>query len=186
MSCPFRVLGLSAVGVSMQDVLRAWRRLALGSHPDKTGDDDGNMQALNKAKDECLEQIVMRDVTLSEREYALHICRILDRQIARAGMTGHRLENDGGVRIVSIKLREFYWKRGVDAMEWVLRCGMSDAAFNQETEDEIPILCRYYNEFIGCDDWTEEEHTIMTVLNKYEHIKAKGYGNFSRPLAAAT
>lgn len=187
MSNPFRVLGLQSPRaattiISAQDVLRAWRKLALENHPDKTGSTGEKMQALNEAKDQCLEQIVMRDFTLSERDYALHICRILDRQMARDGITGIHMENNSGASIVRIKLREFYWKRGVDAMEWILMCGMGQAAFNQEVEDEIPILCRYYHEFIGKDSWTKEEHTIMTVLDKYDQLKAKGYGNFAHRL----
>ena len=176
----FHILGISDIAshtVTADEVMRAWRRVALKSHPDKTGDARA-MNALNEAKDLCLEHTVMRDFTLSEREYALHICRMLDRQMARDGITGIHLENDGGVRIVNVNLREFYWKRGVDTMEWILMCAMGEAAFNQEVEDEIPILCRYYNEFIGGDSWTEEEHTIMTVLKKYSVIKTKGYGNF--------
>jgi hypothetical protein len=57
---------------------------------------------------------------------------------------------------------------------------MGDAAFEQEIEDEIPILCKYYNEFIGAGGWEGDDHTMMKVLNKYDAIKAGGYGNFAR------
>lgn len=178
MSCPFRVLGLSA-GATARDVLDAWRKLALENHPDRGGRSE-KMQVLNEAKDQCLKQIVIRDFTVSEHEYALHICRILDRKMARAGIDGIRMESDGGARIVSVKLREFYWQRAVDAMEWILLCGMGEAAFSQEVEDEVPILCKYYNDFIGRDGWTEQDHTMMTVLNSYNKLKAGGHGNFAR------
>ncbi len=71
-------------------------------------------------------------------------------------------------------------------MEWILRCGAGDTAFDQDIEDEIPILCKYYNEFIGPDNWGEKDHTMMTVLNKYDRIKAGGYGNFARFITSAT
>ncbi len=61
-----------------------------------------------------------------------------------------------------------------------LSCGMGDMAFDQDKEDAIPILCRYYNDFIGDEDWTEQDHTMMKVLNKYDKMKAGGYGNFAR------
>jgi hypothetical protein len=175
----FHVLGLqSQKEPSANDVLRAWRRLARENHPDKAGDDTA-MQALNEAKDECLQEIVMRDYTVSEHEYATHICRVLDRKLAREGGPEFDLEH-GGQRIVQVSLREFYWQRGVDAMAWVLHCAFGDTAFDQEIDDEIPILCKFYNEFIGQDQWTEDDHTMMTVLNRHDFIKARGYGNFAR------
>lgn len=51
--------------------------------------------------------------------------------------------------------------------------------FDQEIEDEIPILCKFYNEFIGKDKWNENDHTMMMPLNRYDKIKAGGYGNFA-------
>jgi hypothetical protein len=79
-----------------------------------------------------------------------------------------------------VSLREFYWQRAVDAIEWVIQCVVGDRDFKQEIEDEIPILCKFYNEFIGQTLWTEDDHTMMTVLNRYDQIKAGGYGNFAR------
>ena len=61
---------------------------------------------------------------------------------------------------------------------------MCDAAFNKDMEDEIPILCKYYNKFIGPDNWNDD-HTMMTVLNKYDRIKAGGYGSFARLITSA-
>jgi hypothetical protein len=65
---------------------------------------------------------------------------------------------------------------------------MGDAAFNKDIEDEIHIPCKYYNEFIGPDDWGEDDHTVtmMTVLNKYDMIKAGGHGNFARFITSPT
>ena len=57
---------------------------------------------------------------------------------------------------------------------------MGDASFDGEIEAEIPIICRFYNDFIGAGEWGKNDHTMMTVLNKYEKIKAGGYGNFAR------
>ena len=74
------------------------------------------------------------------------------------------------------------WFRAVNAMEWVLHCAIGDAEFDQAVEDEIPILCRYYNNFLGQDEWSEQDHTFMMVLNRYDQIKAGGYGNFARRL----
>lgn len=182
-SC-FTTLGLvESRRVTARDVLRAWRSLALENHPDKGGD-DAKMHALNAAKDECLKEVVMRDYHVSEHEYATHICRVLDRKLAREGGPELDLEHRGQ-RIVGVSLREFYWQRGVDAMEWVLVCAMGDTAFDHEIDEEIPILRKFYNEFIGEDQWAEDDHTMMTVLNRYDFIKAKGYGNFARCVEAA-
>ena len=181
----FQALGLDENCREARDVLSAWRRLAREHQPDKTGDVTSvMMQDLNAAKEQCLGQITSRDPA-SELEFAQHICKVLDRSLERDGITGINLVQGGGARIVGCKLRKFYWIRTVDAMEWILRCGMGDAAFSQEIEDEIPILCKYYNEFIGEERWTEHDHTMMTVLNKYDRLKAGGYGNFARFIDAS-
>jgi hypothetical protein len=85
----------------------------------------------------------------------------------------------GGQRIVGVSLREFYEFRGVDAMAWILVCAMGDSDFDEEIDEEIPILRKFYNEFIGEDRWAEDDHTMMTVLNRYDFIKSRGYGNFA-------
>ena len=85
---------------------------------------------------------------------------------------------EGG--LIRPMLREFFCIRTVDAMEWILMCAVGDAAFDHEKEDEIPILCRFYNDFIGEVGWSDDDHTMMKVLNKYIVIKAGGYGNFAR------
>ena len=178
-SC-FSVLGFSDESrPSAADVLKAWRRLAREHHPDKAGCGDSEMQALNEAKDKCLQEIVMRDYRISEHEYATHICRVLDRKMAIEGGPELDLEH-GGQRIVNVSLRKFYEFRGIDAMAWVLHCACGDTAFDEEIDEEIPILCKFYNEFIGQDQWAEDDHTMMTVLNSYDHIKSRGYGNFAR------
>jgi hypothetical protein len=183
----FNMLGLDKNCREARDVLRAWRRLARQHHSDKTGatNDDTVMQELNTAKEQCLGQIERQGRALSEREFAQHICRVLDRSLESNGITGINMEQGGGAGIVACKLREFYWLRTVDAMDWILRCGMGDAAFSKDIEDEIPILCKYYNEFIGADEWGEDDHTMMKVLNKYDRIKAGGYGNFARFITSA-
>ena len=176
----FQTLGLqNHMQPSANDVLRAWRKLALDNHPDKTGMDDSAMHVLNEAKDECLKEIVMRDYTVSEHEYATHICRVLDHKMAREGGPELDLEHRGQ-RIVGVSLREFYWQRTADAMAWVLHCAFGDTAYDQEIDEEIPILRKFYNEFIGQDRWAEDDHTMMTVLNRLDFIKAKGYGGFAR------
>jgi hypothetical protein len=89
---PFKAFGLDE-NCRKADVLRAWRRLARQYHSDKTGvTNDTEMQDLNTAKEQCLEQIDSRDCALSEREFAQHICRVLDMSLERDGITGINLE----------------------------------------------------------------------------------------------
>jgi hypothetical protein len=137
------------------------------------------MQELNAAKDQCLKTVIERDYATDEQEFVLHICKVLTRKMADDCDVHIDLCTHGG-DIIRPTLRKFLWIRTVDAMEWILRCGMGDMAFDQDKEDEIPILCRYYNDFIGDEDWTEQDHTMMKVLNKYDKMKAGGYGNFAR------
>ncbi len=119
---PFKTFGLDNT-CRKEDVLRTWRRLALQCHSDKTGvTNDTVMQDLNTAKEQCLEQITSRDHILSEQEFAQHICQVLDMRLESEGITGINLSHRGGARIVACRLREFYWLRTVDAMEWILRC----------------------------------------------------------------
>ncbi len=112
-----------------------------------------------------------------EQEFVGHICRVLERKLAK-DCDLHFNFGEGG--LIRPKLREFFWTRTVDAMEWILECAAGDAVFDQEIEDEIPILCRFYNDFIGEVRWSEHDHTMMMVLNKYNTIKTGGYGNFAR------
>ena len=112
-----------------------------------------------------------------EQEFVRHICRVLERKLAK-NCDLHFNLGEGG--LIRPKLREFFWTRTVDAMEWILKCAAGDAVFDQEIEHEIPILCRFYNDFIGEVQWSEDDHTMMMVLNKYNTIKTGGYGNFAR------
>jgi hypothetical protein len=175
----FKALGLEEKDLPTHThILKAWRRLALSRHSDKTGvADDCLMQELNAAKEACLSAVVERDHEVSEHKYVMHICRILEKSIAECCDLQLDL-GDGG--LVQPTLRKFFWIRTADAMEWVMRCGVGDAAFDQEKEDEIPILCSYYNDFIGESHWGEHDHTMMKVLNRYDKFKAGGYGNFAR------
>ena len=178
----FQVLGLSET-CTKQDILKAWRALSMQHHPDKQdGDpvDDSMMKLLNEAKDECLARVGKRADITSDEEFVAHICKVLGKR-----MQGIDLDvGEAGVNLGSIvrhgDLRKFFWFRTVDAMEWVLRCVTKDREFEQEVEDEIPVLCKFYNEYIGEDAWSEEDLTMMTVLNRYDRIKAGGYGNFAR------
>ena len=184
----FEVLGL-AEDCSHEDVLKAWRKLARVHHPDKTNNNnnaaaDNNtttttMQALNAAKEACLLSIIERKFAVSEREYVMHICRVLEKSLAEN--CGLHIDLGEG-ELVRPTLRKFFFARAANAMEWVMRCGVGDMAFDQETEEEIPVLCAFYNDYIGHDDdaWSKHEQTIMTVLSKYDAIKAGGYGNFAR------
>jgi len=175
---PFEILGLNEDSATEQDTLRAWRRLARDNHPDKMPPppNDTRMKELNEAKDACLEAIVTRTCAVDEREFVLHIASVLEKNMGeRAGITIN-LQNGN---LIQPRLRDFMFIRAADAMEWVLHCMMGDYAFNQAKEDEIPILCRYYNDFLGTGQWNENDHTMMMVLNKYGEIKAKGYGNFA-------
>ncbi len=176
---PFQTLGLNEESATEQDTLRAWRRLARDNHPDKQAPppDDARMKELNEAKEACLEAIVTRTCTVDEREFVLHIARLVEKSLAeRVGLTINL--QDG--HLIQPYLREHMRLRAIDAMEWVLRCAMGVYDFDQDVEDEIPILCSYYNGFLKRDNWTEDEFTFMVVLNKYDELKAKGYGNFAQ------
>ena len=176
---PFKMLGLEE-GCSSKDVLKAWRRLAREHHTDKTGSkDDAHMKVLNDAKEQCLEDIKKRNHTLTEQEFVSHICRVLESNMAPVHLN---LRNGDLIRPT---LRKFYWLRSVDAMDWILKCAIGIMEFDQTIEDELPILCRYYNDFIGQEGWSEEDHTMMMVLNTYDQVKSTGFGNFARFVAAS-
>jgi hypothetical protein len=183
-----KLLGL-ATPYTEQEVLKAWRVLSKLHHPDKQdGDpvDDSMMKELNQAKDECLaglERGVGGPATAHEddEEFVEHICKVLNTKLQGigldAGADGVHFGN-----IIRPRLREFFRARTVDAMEWVLMCAALDREFEQAIDDEIPILCKFYNEYIGEGAWSNGDHTMMTVLNRYDRIKAGGYGNFARHL----
>jgi hypothetical protein len=178
---PFQLLGLEE-GCSSTDVLRAWRRLAREHHTDKSGsEDDSRMKALNDAKMQCLDAIIKRNYTVSEQEFVSHICRTLERTCADSGVPLDLGDGD----LIRPTLRKFFWIHTVDAMNWILRCAVGDMEFDQTQEDELPILCKFYNDFIGEEEWSEEDHSMMMVLNKYDQVKTGGYGNFARFLEPA-
>jgi len=174
--CPFATLGLSPDSTESQ-VLHAWRGLMLVHHPDKAGQpyDEAKVHELNQAKEACLDQIVSKNYTQDEQEFVRHICKILQENIC--------IDRDLS-SLIRPRLHDFMHLRAVDAMEWVLLCGMGEAPFEQRKEDEIPILCKYYISFLGESNWTDEHHTIMTVLGKYARIKSRGLGNFARAVEA--
>ena len=177
MNASFEMLGLNSDSATEQDVLRAWRRLARENHPDKTAPNDTRMKELNEAKEACLQAVIRRTCAVDEREFVLHIARSLEKSIRENA--GIDLDLQDGT-FIQPYLRKHMWVKSVDAMQWVLRCAIGEWDFNQAIDDEIPILCRYHNDFLGADEWTEDDHTMMTVLNRYDEIKAKGYGNFAR------
>ena len=110
-----------------------------------------------------------------EQEFIRHICRILEEKLDCPSDIDFS-------HMIGLRLHDFMHIRAVDAMEWVLKCAMGDMPFEQRKEDEIPILCKYYDSFISRENWTDDQNTIMTVLTKYYTLKAKGYGNFARSL----
>jgi hypothetical protein len=113
----------------------------------------------------------------AEQEFVRHICNILESSLANTV----DLHIDLGMgELIQPRLREFFWMRAVEAMEWILLCGKGDMAFDQTKDDEIPVLCKYYNLFIGKDAWSKDDHTVMRVLNKYDRFKTGRYGNFGR------
>ena len=173
----FQALGLSENSAQINDVLRAWRRRARELHPDKTLQaDDEQMKALNTAKDQCLDAILKRDYAVSEQEFVRHICRVLEKSLA--DNCDLHIDLSDAHFIIQPYIRQFFQTRATNAMEWVLLCVMKEAAFEQAVEDEIPILCKFYNNFIGQDSWSLNDVTMMMVLNKYEQIKGGRYGNF--------
>ena len=178
---PFEILGLNEDSATEQDTLRAWRRLARDTHPDKQPPppNDARMKELNEAKDACLEAIVTRTCTVNEHEFVMHIARSVEKSLEeRVGLTIN-LQNG---YLIQPYLRQHMRLRAIDAMDWVLHCAKGVYEFDQDVEDELPILCRYYNGFLKRDNWTEDEFTFMMVLNKYDELKAGGYGNFARSL----
>jgi hypothetical protein len=174
---PFKVLGLEE-DCSSADVLRAWRRLTREHHTDMSGtEDDTRITALNDAKMQCLDAIIQRKTyTVSEQEFVSHICNILESKWFDSGLP---LDLGNGF-LIRPTLRKFFFIRTVDAMVWILRCVIGDMDFDQTKEDELPILCKFYNDFVGEGGWSEEDHTMMMVLNKYDQVKTGGYGNFAR------
>jgi hypothetical protein len=173
MACPFQTLSISPNSTEAQ-VLKAWRKLMLQHHPDKADPaDEARIHELNAAKEACLDRIVSTRYVQDEQEFVRHICGVLQEKI--------EIEHDFSF-LVGARLHDFMHIRAVDGMEWVLKCAMGDMPFEQRKEDEIPILCKYYDSFIGRENWTDEHNTIMTVLTKYDTFKAKGYGNFARGL----
>ena len=184
---PFETLGLSPDTSMEEMVLKAWRKLAMTYHPDKVASNDGGygfgnnndtrMKELNNAKEQCLKQLIQRNHTESEQEFVHFVCRRLEKSIAKSCDLQINLGD-----LIRLRIREFMWIHAVDAMKWVLDCVVEDAEFNGEIEAQIPTLRKYYNFFIGEDGWDEDDHTFMAVLNKYDQIKAGGYGNFARRL----
>jgi hypothetical protein len=184
---PFQLLDLPDTSTEQQ-VLRAWRAKARGYHPDKqmslgeSNPSDEKMKELNATKDACLAAILEREYTVDEREFARFVARKLEKSIARN--RGLQIDlHDGD--LMKRHLREFMWYHAVDAMDWVLRTAIGEYEFDQETEDEIPVICKFYNDFIGQDYWEDDDHTFMMVLNKYDEIKTGGYGNFGRLIEQA-
>ena len=178
----FKSLGLSKVSkkCSQADGLRSWSGLSRDHHSDETGTpDDRCMQELNEAKEPCLESIIQRDYAVSEREFVHHLCRIDQTKLVN-DCDVHLDLVGAGYGIIQPILRRAFTIRAVDAVEWILKCISGAVPFDQDMNDEMPILCRFYNDFIGEDAWTKEDHTIMMVLNAYDRIKAGGYGNFAR------
>jgi hypothetical protein len=168
----FKLLGLHEK-CSQIAVLKAWRRLARENHTDKTGtEDDTHMKALNEAKDQCLDDIIKRDHVALVQEFVRRMCKM-------ANCMDIPVDFEAG-DLFQPKLHEHFWIRTVDAMEWILKCSIGETSFDQTKEDEIPILCKYYNEFIGEDGWSDNDHAMMNVLNKYDEFKMGRYGNFAQ------
>ena len=141
----------------------------LRHHPDKADPaDEARIHELNDAKDACLERIVSTRYVRDEQEFIRHICRILEEKLDCPSDIDFS-------HMIGPRLHDFMHIRAVDAMGWVIWCSMGDVEFDQKKEDEIPILCKYYDSFIGRDNWTDKHNTIMTVLTKYVWFKSHGF-----------
>lgn len=111
-----------------------------------------------------------------DQEFVEHISKILEKSLSENCALSLDLNNGTFIRPM---LRKHFETRSKCAMEWILKCVLQDVPFDQALEDEIPILRRFYNEYIGREAWNQEDHTWMMVLNKYDEIKRGGYGNFA-------
>ena len=101
----------------------------------------------------------------------LFICRKLEKSILQD--CGLQIDLGEG-RLIRPNFHKFMWFHAVDAMRWVLGVFfMDDTEFDQEIEDEIPVITRFYNDFIGRDQWDDDIFTFMIVLNQYDEIKAR-------------
>lgn len=164
-TCPFETLSISPNSTEKQ-VLHAWRRLMRIHHPDKA-EDSPRARELNAAKDACVLKICTDSQLNLEEEFVKHINTVLQEKSG--------LDFDMS-NIIRPQLHSFMHIRAVDAMKWVILCAIGERPFQQKKHDEIPILRKYYDAFV--DEWDDDAHTIMTVLNKYEDFIEKGSGNF--------
>ena len=119
---PFEILGLNEDRATEQDILRAWRRLARENHPDKTAPppDDTRMKKLNEAKEACLEAIMARTCAVDEREFVLHIARMLEKNLAENVGLNINLQ-DG--HLIQPYLGEHMRFSAIDAMGSIVQWG---------------------------------------------------------------
>ena len=71
------------------------------------------MQALNAAKEACLLSIIERKFAVSEREYVMHICRVLEKSLAEN--CGLHIDLGEG-ELVRPTLRKFFFARAANAL----------------------------------------------------------------------
>lgn len=129
-------------------------------------------EALIQAMNSHTDPPAQPQYSTDEQEYVQFICKIIDEHLVSIDM---KFDVE---YLIQPQLRKYMWCQAVEAMDWTLRCAVEDMEFDSKIDAEIPILCRYYNNYIQKPNWTVEEDTIMQILSKYDQIKAEGHGNF--------
>jgi len=79
---PFQALGIPEDSTEQQ-VLKAWRALALKYHPDKQTGDDTKMKDLNSAKYACLEAILDSGRSGFDKYFTCFECPLCERTAYR-------------------------------------------------------------------------------------------------------
>ena len=110
-----------------------------------------------------------------DQEFVDHIAKILEQSLSEKCDLDLDLGSGSLIRPV---LREHFHQRSVTTMKWILNCAIGKMEFDQTKDDELHILRRFYNEYIGVDNWTQDDHNMMRILNNYDKIKEGGYGCF--------
>ncbi len=101
---------------------------------------------------QMIETVLTRQSQPDEQEFLSHINTVVKQKMVSDGSTD--LEGRDCCFIIRPKLRDFMWVHAVDAIEWALMYAVGEMEFDQAKEIEIPLLCRYYNDYLKPAVWT--------------------------------